>query len=198
MLRVVSRATRFQGQLAAQAPVWASRHLPACYTAVDRIHTSRRNDALRRSNPVQAPLGPLIRMAMRVGFIVASSVGKAAFEAYQDVQKRSAANPRLQVFRPMNLDEAKHILDMDGKEMTLEQVEAKYSQIHKINGPSEGFAGSPYIQKKVDIARGILVKQIKTGGAEGPDAEQATEEQKEAEAPEEGEAKKSSGARKSK
>mmetsp|Transcript_25964 Transcript_25964/g.83793 ORF Transcript_25964/g.83793 Transcript_25964/m.83793 type:complete len:173 (+) Transcript_25964:108-626(+) len=99
--------------------------------------------------------GPLARVAVQVMMTVGGAVGRAAMEAYKEAAAgRGAAGAAAQRIagRRMSLDEARQVLDadvLDGQS----KIQERFELLHKLNGPTEEFAGSPYLQVKIAAAR---------------------------------------------
>lgn len=66
----------------------------------------------------------------------------------------------------MSTDEARRILGLEGSassttsHLCREEIEARHKRLYEINAPSVRFAGSPYLQKKVNIAKIILLESL--------------------------------------
>ncbi|PFH38031.1 putative mitochondria-associated granulocyte macrophage CSF signaling molecule [Besnoitia besnoiti] len=117
-------------------------------------------------------IGPLGRILAQFVVVAGSAVGRAFVQAYKDAAKRGALNAasaagRQQLsLRPrMSADEARRILGLDASgsssaPLCRQDIEARHKRLHEINAPSGRFAGSPYLQKKVDIAKIILLEKI--------------------------------------
>mmetsp|Transcript_74742 Transcript_74742/g.189732 ORF Transcript_74742/g.189732 Transcript_74742/m.189732 type:complete len:133 (-) Transcript_74742:27-425(-) len=106
--------------------------------------------------------GPLARVAVQVLMTVGGAVGRAAMEAYKEAAAgRGAAGAAAQRIagRRMSVDEARQVLDadvLDGQS----KIQERFELLHKLNGPTEEFAGSPYLQLKIDAARSVLIDEI--------------------------------------
>ena len=59
----------------------------------------------------------------------------------------------------MSADEARKILGFGGGELKSEEILKRFTRLHQINAPSEGFVGSPYLQKRVAVAKTILLEE---------------------------------------
>lgn len=115
-------------------------------------------------------IGPLGRILAQVVVVAGSAFGRAVVRAYKDAAQRgaaaggSASSPQRLSLRPrMSSDEARKILGFQvgpgSKTPTKEEILARYDRLYHINAPSENFGGSPYLQKRVAVARAIMLEE---------------------------------------
>ncbi|CDJ43017.1 mitochondria-associated granulocyte macrophage CSF signaling molecule, putative [Eimeria tenella] len=124
-------------------------------------------------------LGPLGRIVVQFVAVAGSSLGRAVVRAYKDAARQGAAaagstasrSAPLTLRPRMSVDEARKILGFpcgpNSQLPTREEVMARYNRLFQINAPSENFAGSPYLQKRVAVARTIMLEQC---SAKAPEA----------------------------
>ncbi|CBZ56177.1 putative mitochondria-associated granulocyte macrophage CSF signaling molecule [Neospora caninum Liverpool] len=116
-------------------------------------------------------IGPLGRIIAQFVVVAGSAVGRAVVQAYKDAAKRGALNAgaagrqSLSLRPRMSADEARRILGLDtsgssSAQLCRQDIEARHKRLYEINAPSGTFAGSPYLQKKVDIAKVILLEKL--------------------------------------
>lgn len=69
----------------------------------------------------------------------------------------------------MSADEARKILGFQAgpgcKAPTKEEILSRYNRLFQINAPSGNFAGSPYLQKRVAVARAVLLEECNESGS---------------------------------
>ncbi|EPR63399.1 putative mitochondria-associated granulocyte macrophage CSF signaling molecule [Toxoplasma gondii TgCatPRC2] len=117
-------------------------------------------------------IGPLGRILAQFVVVAGSAVGRAVVQAYRDAAKRGAFNATgaagrqsLTLRSRMSADEARRILGLDSSgsssaPLCRQDIEARHKRLYEINAPSGTFAGSPYLQKKVNIAKVILLEKL--------------------------------------
>lgn len=114
-------------------------------------------------------LGPLGRILAQVIVVAGSALGRAVVQAYKDAAQRGATMNAPSRSQPLSLrprmssDEARKILGFDAgagcKTPTKDEILLRYNRLYQINAPSGNFAGSPYLQKRVAVARSILLEE---------------------------------------
>lgn len=118
-------------------------------------------------------IGPLGRIVAQFFIVAASSVGRAMLQAYRDAAKKGTGEVGRTISgqRPLSLrsrmtaEEARRILGLDSTDslrgsVSVEEVKQRHKRLYEINAPTGAFSGSPYLQKKVNIARMILLEDI--------------------------------------
>ena len=113
-------------------------------------------------------LGPLARVMAQFVVVAGGAVGRAVLNAYKEAAARGAANSTSSssalsqaISRRMSIEEAGKILDIETKSATVEKVIHKADHLQKVNQPlAPDFSGSPYIQRKVDNAKTILLEHL--------------------------------------
>ncbi|KAL8446013.1 hypothetical protein Emag_004865 [Eimeria magna] len=120
-------------------------------------------------------LGPLGRIVAQVVVVAGSAVGRAIVRAYKDAAQRGAVSGGASRAQPLSLrprmspDEARKILGFDAgpgdKIPSKEEIISRFDRLYQINAPAGNFAGSPYLQKKVTIARTILLDEWAKAGS---------------------------------
>ncbi|KAL8271313.1 hypothetical protein Esti_004752 [Eimeria stiedai] len=119
-------------------------------------------------------LGPLGRIVAQVVVVAGSAVGRAMVRAYKDAAQRGVASGGASPAQPLSLrprmtpDEARKILGFEAgagdKIPSREEIISRFDRLYQINAPAGNFAGSPYLQKKVIIARTILLDERAKAG----------------------------------
>ncbi|KAL8438107.1 hypothetical protein ACSSS7_000472 [Eimeria intestinalis] len=114
-------------------------------------------------------LGPLGRIVAQVVVVAGSAVGRAIVRAYKDAAQRGPVSGGASGGQPLTLrprmtpDEARKILGFEArpgdKIPSREEIMSRFHRLYQINAPAGNFAGSPYLQKKVTIARTILLDE---------------------------------------
>lgn len=125
-------------------------------------------------------LGPFARILAQVAVVVGSAMGRAIVQAYKEAQTSGAAQAGAAKFvrKRMSVDEAQKVLDVSAG-ATIEEITEKAEAMSKLNEPSEEFAGSPYLQRKFDNAKTVLLDAAGANEAEAAaDAAPPAEEQK--------------------
>ncbi|CEL96971.1 unnamed protein product [Vitrella brassicaformis CCMP3155] len=114
-------------------------------------------------------LGPFARIIAQVGFIAGGALFRAFIQAYREAAMRGAANPAFQqtFSRKMSLDEASKILEIDFRRTGIEEIVQRFHRLHEINAKKDNFPGSPYLQRKVEIAKEVLEDHIRSQGGGG-------------------------------
>lgn len=104
--------------------------------------------------------------------LVAVLVYVISSQAYKDAARSGATAGAAARSQPLSLrprmspDEARKILGFDsGKQPTKEEILARYDRLFQINAPSGNFAGSPYLQKRVAVARTIMLEECGRTGS---------------------------------
>lgn len=120
-------------------------------------------------------LGPLGRILAQVIVVAGSALGRAVVQAYKDAAQRGATMSAPSRSQPLSLrprmssDEARKILGFDAgaacKTPTKDEIVSRYNRLYQINAPSGNFAGSPYLQKRVAVARSILLEECGQSGS---------------------------------
>lgn len=120
-------------------------------------------------------IGPLGRILAQVVVVAGSAFGRAVVRAYKDAAQRGAAASAASRSQPISLrprmssDEARKILGFQAgpgcKSPTKEEIVSRYNRLFQINAPSGNFAGSPYLQKKVAVARAIMLEECSEAGS---------------------------------
>ncbi|PHJ19169.1 mitochondria-associated granulocyte macrophage csf signaling [Cystoisospora suis] len=132
-------------------------------------------------------IGPLGRIIAQFVVVAGSSIGRAVIQkryravpdyssvqAYRDAAKRGTLNASggpgqrqpLSLRPRMSTDEARRILGLEGSAspsatpLCREEIEARHKRLYEINAPSVRFAGSPYLQKKVNVAKIVLLESL--------------------------------------
>ena len=98
-----------------------------------------------------------------------SVVARNMVQAYKEAAARSAQNPNLSraLRRKMNINEAEQIMGVEAKRATAEEIMARYKTLYDINAPSDTFKGSPFLQRKVGIARDVFLDSIRKNAGGG-------------------------------
>jgi len=108
-------------------------------------------------------IGPFARVLTQVVLTVGGAVGRAVSAAYKEAAAKGAANPTAfsnALSRRMSTEEAAKILELDLKSMNAEKVSERASYLVKINNPTDDFLGSPYLQRKVENAKTVLLESM--------------------------------------
>lgn len=103
------------------------------------------------------------RLLANVIFTGAAVFGRAFTEAYKQAAKASAAAQATGATKAKSvggvpLEEALKILDIDRKDLNLEQVDKKYEYLFDVNSKEKG--NSFYLQSKVYYAMDALRKEL--------------------------------------
>ena len=108
-------------------------------------------------------IGPFARVLTQVVLTVGGAVGRAVSAAYKEAAAKGAANPSAlshAISRRMSVEEAAKILEVDIKSMSAEKVSERATHLVKINTPTDDFLGSPYLQRKVENAKTVLLESM--------------------------------------
>ncbi|OEH76650.1 mitochondria-associated granulocyte macrophage csf signaling [Cyclospora cayetanensis] len=119
-------------------------------------------------------IGPLGRIVAQFIFVAGSALGRAVVQAYKDAAKQGIAAGGAARSQPLSLrprmsnDEARKILGFPcgngSKTPSREEILARFDRLFQINAPSGNFAGSPYLQKRVAVARSIMLEECNQKG----------------------------------
>eukprot|EP00389_Voromonas_pontica_P003577 GDKH01005284.1.p1 GENE.GDKH01005284.1~~GDKH01005284.1.p1 ORF type:complete len:186 (-),score=11.99 GDKH01005284.1:312-869(-) len=136
-----------------------------CYA----LHRSEPAFGLRRSEPMFAmkrsivPRNPLVQALVRIivqaGMVAVPALFRALAGAWQEAAKGGGAARALGRSK-MSIDEAARVLELDAKTVTPEKLQERVVKMKEINEATDKFAGSPYLQQKVDVANQILQEHI--------------------------------------
>eukprot|EP01068_Selenidium_serpulae_P001706 Selendium_serpulae@DN1842_c0_g1_i1.p1 len=103
----------------------------------------------------------LPRLVLQVGYIVGAALSRALVTAYREASKGGASGAGALVRRKrMTADEARSILGVNVNAVRVEELTARFEKLNALNGPGPGFAGSPYLQRKISVARDILRQHL--------------------------------------
>ncbi|CAK0878621.1 unnamed protein product, partial [Prorocentrum cordatum] len=110
-------------------------------------------------------LGPFVRVIAQVAMVAGGAVGKAVLEAYREAAAgrgaAAQAAAKMASRRRMRPDEARKVLDLESAgALTEAQVQERFDVLHKLNTPTEEFAGSPYLQSRIQAAHSVLLDEV--------------------------------------
>mmetsp|Transcript_2240 Transcript_2240/g.3866 ORF Transcript_2240/g.3866 Transcript_2240/m.3866 type:complete len:117 (+) Transcript_2240:120-470(+) len=104
--------------------------------------------------------GPIVRILMQVGATAGVAVGRALIQAYKEAAagRGPAAAQRL-VRKRMTADEAQKVLELEGTALDEAKIQERFDVLHKLNATTDEFAGSPYLQARILVARQVLIDE---------------------------------------
>jgi hypothetical protein len=108
-------------------------------------------------------MGPFARVFAQLVVAAGGAVGRAMMNAYREAAQRGAqhgAAPLQQILsRKMTVEEACKILEVD-MNCNAEKVTERARHLWSQNSPKDDFLGSPYIQKRVENAKTVLIEHL--------------------------------------
>ncbi|GAW81421.1 mitochondrial import inner membrane translocase subunit TIM16 [Plasmodium gonderi] len=119
------------------------------------------------------PFRPLSQFIFQFLIITSTALGKAFIQAYKEIIKNKNTNFIKEKYNTcMNVEEALNILNVDKnkiyKKLTKDELTALREEINnrhmilnKLNQKSGPYNGSIYIQKKAEIAKDVLLQNLK-------------------------------------
>ena len=112
--------------------------------------------------------GPFARVLVQFVMVAGKTIGRAVATSFREAAARGAANPgkiNQVLARRMTVDEARKILDFEAAskadQQTIEKIMNKADHLVKANSPEKEFLGSPYLQKRVENAKQVLLEDAK-------------------------------------
>lgn len=133
--------------------------------------------------------GPFARIIAQFALVGGRAVVRAVVSAYKEAAQRGTVNQGaaasvIPMRRRMHLEEARTIFALPSSSPSANEIIERFEKLHGLNAEGEGgYRGSPYLQTKIEIAKEVLLDEIKS--KEEAAAKPAEAEQCQQQAPEE-------------
>ena len=107
-------------------------------------------------------LGPFARVLAQVVVVAGGAIGRAVMNSFNEAAKRGAQHATLSqaISRKMTVEEACKILEIQLPTITKDKTLERSAYLIKQNQPEADYGGSPYLQKKIENSKIVLLEHL--------------------------------------